>query len=70
MPLLKQAVLHRHVLQFHDGQEWDYVFDVDFEDGAPLKKLCMNKDENMYEVADRFLLTEDLPMSYRDQVYQ
>ena len=55
-------------MQFHNGQEWDYVFDVDFEDGAPMKKLCMNKNENPIEVAERFLLAEDLPINYRDQV--
>jgi hypothetical protein len=46
-------------------QMWDYVFDVDAEDGAPPKKLALNRGENPYAVADRFLADEDLPASYR-----
>eukprot|EP00210_Caulerpa_lentillifera_P003129 g2989.t1 len=56
--------------KFHDGREWDYVFDVDFEDGAPMKKLCLNKNDNPIEVAERFLIQENLPVAYRDQVVQ
>jgi hypothetical protein len=39
--------------KWHAGQQWDFVFDVDFADGAPLKKLACNRGENPYEVADR-----------------
>ena len=45
------------------------MFDVDFEDGPPMKKLCLNKNDNPYEVADRFLIAEDLPLAYKDQVW-
>jgi len=46
-------------------QTWDYVFDVDWEDGAAPKKLALNRGDNPYDVADRFLAQEDLPASYR-----
>ena len=49
----------------HAGQEWDYVFDVDAEEGAPPRKLPANRGEDPYAVADRFLIQEGLPVSYR-----
>ena len=49
----------------HGGQSWDYVFDVDAEEGAPPKKLPANRGEDPYVVADRFLVQEGLPVSYR-----
>lgn len=49
----------------HLGQTWDYVFDVDIADGAPVKKLPANKGEDPYVAADRFLEQEQLPLSYR-----
>ena len=54
--------------QLHLGQHWDFVFDVDAEEGAPPKKLACNRGENPYIVADRFLQQEELPMGYREQV--
>ncbi len=47
------------------GQTWDYVFDVDIADGAPVKKLAVNRGENPYDAADRFLDNEGLPTTYR-----
>ena len=55
-------------MQLHNGQQWDFVFDVDAEEGAPPRKLACNRGENPYLVADRFLEQEGLPLSYRDQV--
>ena len=54
--------------QLHLGQHWDFVFDVDAEEGAPPKKLACNRGENPYIVADRFLQQEELPVGYREQV--
>mmetsp|Transcript_16158 Transcript_16158/g.48409 ORF Transcript_16158/g.48409 Transcript_16158/m.48409 type:complete len:789 (+) Transcript_16158:141-2507(+) len=54
----------------HLGQTWDYVFDVDIADGAPVKKLPANKGEDPYVAADRFLEQEQLPLSYREQIAQ
>ena len=39
--------------KMHNGQEWDFVFDVDVEDGMPVKKLPYNRHENPYDAADR-----------------
>ncbi|KAI5120473.1 hypothetical protein M0805_006493 [Coniferiporia weirii] len=56
--------------QLHDGKEYDYVFDVDIQDGVPPLKLPYNANENPYTAAQRFLASNDLPMSYLDQVVQ
>lgn len=53
---------------WHNGREWDHVFDVDVADGAPPLKLAMDADENPYSVADRFIDTHDLPVGYREQI--
>lgn len=56
--------------QLHEGREYDYVFDVDIQDGVPPLKLPYNANENPYNAAQRFLASHDLPMSYIDQVVQ
>lgn len=54
--------------KLHDGKEYDYVFDVDIEDGAPPLKLPYNASENPYVAAQRFLEKNELPLGYLDQV--
>lgn len=39
--------------KMHQGQQYDFVFDVDIEDGAPPKKLPFNCGGNPYDAADR-----------------
>lgn len=51
-----------------EGKKYDYVFDVDIEDGKPPLKLPVNITDNIYDVADKFLARYDLPQSYRDQI--
>ncbi|KAK9942355.1 hypothetical protein M0R45_008025 [Rubus argutus] len=51
-----------------DGSEYDYVFDVDIGDGEPMRKLPYNRSDNPYDTADKWLLKENLPLSYREQV--
>ncbi|XP_074320902.1 uncharacterized protein LOC141657535 [Silene latifolia] len=51
-----------------DGREYDYVFDVDIGDGEPTRKLPYNRSDNPYDTADKWLLKENLPLSYRQQV--
>ncbi|KAM1760276.1 hypothetical protein ACFX12_003166 [Malus domestica] len=51
-----------------DGNEYDYVFDVDIGDGEPIRKLPYNRSDNPYDTADKWLLRENLPLSYREQV--
>ncbi|WFD35340.1 hypothetical protein MCUN1_002191 [Malassezia cuniculi] len=54
----------------HNGREYDYVFDVDVQDGVPPLKLAYNASENPYVAAQRFLDENELPASYLDQVVQ
>eukprot|EP00250_Pteridium_aquilinum_P008027 c17609_g2_i1 orf=92-2383(+) len=53
-----------------NGQQYDYVFDVDIGDGEPIRKLPCNRGDNPYTVADQWLLSEDLPLTYREQVVE
>src|ERR1700677_4456059 len=50
------------------GVEYDYVFDVDIEDGKPPLKLPYNLSQNPYEAATKFIENNKLPISYLDQV--
>ncbi|KYK58820.1 phospholipase A-2-activating protein [Drechmeria coniospora] len=52
----------------YNGQSYDYVFDVDIEDGKPPLKLPYNLSENPYERATKFLGDNELPLSYLDNV--
>lgn len=53
--------------EYH-GQDYDYVFDVDIEDGKPPLKLPYNVSQNPYEAATKFIGDNELPMTYLDQV--
>lgn len=50
------------------GKEYDYVFDVDIEDGKPPLKLPYNLSQNPYEAATKFIEDNELPIGYLDQV--
>jgi phospholipase A-2-activating protein len=52
----------------YEGKEYDYVFDVDYEEGKPPKKLPYNLSQNPYEVARKFCEDNKLPITYLDQV--
>lgn len=52
----------------YNGQTYDYVFDVDIEEGKPPLKLPYNLSENPYERATKFLGEYELPLTYLDQV--
>ncbi|KAK4071035.1 uncharacterized protein Triagg1_6402 [Trichoderma aggressivum f. europaeum] len=52
----------------YNGQSYDFVFDVDIEDGKPALKLPYNLSENPYERATKFLNDNELPLSYLDNV--
>ncbi|XP_061959052.1 uncharacterized protein LOC133680253 [Populus nigra] len=53
-----------------DGFEYDYVFDVDIGDGEPIRKLPYNRSDNPYDTADKWLLKENLPLAYRQQIVE
>lgn len=52
----------------HDGKEYDFVFDIDIEDGKPPLKLPYNLTESPWDVARKFLERNELPFSYYEQV--
>jgi len=52
----------------YQGQSYDFVFDVDIEDGKPPLKLPYNLSENPYERATKFLGDNELPLTYLDSV--
>ncbi|KDE02794.1 hypothetical protein MVLG_06686 [Microbotryum lychnidis-dioicae p1A1 Lamole] len=54
--------------QMYEGVEYDYVFDVDFADGAPKLKLPYNNGQNAYDAAQKFLIKHELPLEYTEQV--
>ncbi|KAF8163523.1 phospholipase A-2-activating protein [Crassisporium funariophilum] len=54
--------------QLYQGKEYDYVFDVDSQDGVPPLKLPYNAAENPYGAAQRFLHTNELPLTYVDEI--
>ena len=39
--------------KYFEGQQYDFVFDVDVTEGAPPLKLPVNRDDNPYTVADK-----------------
>ena len=52
----------------YEGKEYDYVFDVDIQEGAPPLKLPYNVNQNPYEAATKFLERNELSMAYLDTV--
>jgi phospholipase A-2-activating protein len=54
--------------QEFEGKKWDFVFDVDVQEGVPPLKLPYNNSENPYVAASRFLERYELPTSYTDQI--
>lgn len=52
----------------YEGKKYDYVFDVDIEDGKPPLKLPYNANDNVYSVAENFLSKYELPASYREEI--
>ncbi|XP_059618044.1 phospholipase A-2-activating protein [Phlebotomus argentipes] len=52
----------------YQGKEYDYVFSVDVEDGAPPIKLPYNRGQDPWYVAQEFIHKHNLPQVYLDQV--
>ena len=50
------------------GGDYDYVFDVDIEDGKPPLKLPYNLSQSPCETATKFIENNNLPTSYLDQI--
>jgi phospholipase A-2-activating protein len=54
--------------RLYEGKEYDFVFDVDIQEGSPALKLPYNVSENPFEAARKFLENNELPISYLDTV--
>ncbi|KAI7828285.1 WD40-repeat-containing domain protein [Kickxella alabastrina] len=54
--------------QLFDGKEYDYVFDVDIQEGMPPLKLPFNVTENPYMAAQKFLERNELSLDQLDTV--
>ena len=54
--------------QVFAGKEYDYVFDVDIQEGAPPLKLPYNKGENPYQAAQDFINANEIPQDYLEQI--
>lgn len=52
----------------YNGKEYDYVFDIDIEEGKPPLKLPYNLTESAWDAARKFLEAHELPMTYYEQV--
>lgn len=52
----------------YNGKEYDFVFDVDIQDGAPPLKLPYNKDQVPLDAAREFINSNNLPLAYQEQV--
>ena len=51
------------------GKEYDFVFDIDIEDGVILK-LPYNRTQEPYMVAQNFIHKNELPQDYLDTIAQ
>ncbi|KAI1260388.1 ubiquitin homeostasis protein lub1 [Xylariaceae sp. FL1019] len=54
----------------HNGESFDYVFDVAIEEGQPSLKLPYNLSENPYSRAQKFIDDNELSQNYLDQIAQ
>jgi phospholipase A-2-activating protein len=54
--------------QVFAGKEYDYVFDVDIQEGAPPLKLPFNKGDNPYQAAQDFIHANEIPQDYLEQI--
>lgn len=51
-----------------EGKPYDFVFNVDVEDGKPPLKLPYNRGDDVYQAAHAFLVKNLLPGDYLEQV--
>lgn len=61
--------------KIYEGKEYDFVFDVDIQDGVPALKLPYNAAgiytsyvDNPFLAAQQFIERNELPQDYLDQI--
>jgi phospholipase A-2-activating protein len=52
----------------YQGKDYDYVFDVDIQEGSPPLKLPYNATDSPWQAAYDFLAANELPQTYLEQV--
>ncbi|XP_022087891.1 phospholipase A-2-activating protein-like [Acanthaster planci] len=52
----------------YEGKEYDYVFNVDLEEGKPALKLPYNITEDPWLTAQRFIHTHDLSQQFLEEI--
>ncbi|XP_074640387.1 phospholipase A-2-activating protein-like [Tubulanus polymorphus] len=52
----------------YEGKEYDYVFDVDIEEGKPPLKLPYNRIDDPWHVAQQFIYKHNLSQLFLDQI--
>lgn len=55
---------------YYKGQYYDYVFDIDIQDGVPAVKLPYNLGEDPYFAAQKFINDNMLPAVYLEQIVE
>ena len=53
----------------YEGREYDFVFDIDIDDGVVLK-LPYNRTDEPWMIAQKFIHKHDLPQVYLDAIAQ
>lgn len=51
----------------YEGQEYDFVFDIDIDEGVVLK-LPYNRTDDPWTAAQKFIHKNDLPQVYLDTI--
>jgi len=54
----------------YDGKEYDFIFNVDLEDGQPAIKMPYNLSQDPWRAAQNFIHTHKQPIIYLEQVAQ
>lgn len=54
--------------EVHEGKEYDYVFNIDIQEGAPPLKLPYNITDDPWLAAQKFLEKNDISQMFLDQV--
>ncbi|WPH05108.1 PFU-domain-containing protein [Acrodontium crateriforme] len=54
--------------KMYEGKEYDFLFDIDIDEGKPPLKLPYNLTESPWDAARKFLERNELPFSYYEQV--
>lgn len=66
--IVESSVSTNKQKQLYEGAYYDYVFNIDVEEGSEPLKLPVNVIDNPYDVAEKFVSKYELPHSYLQQI--